>query len=110
MRVEAERLVGLTIEQNISLQDRWLEAAIENARGFLYRCQGYLRASEQAYQKALKQLPDDARTIYVLKEIEGLSYAEIARILNIKKGTVSSRLFYARQRLQKALKSYRESI
>jgi tetratricopeptide (TPR) repeat protein len=61
---EAERLVGLTIEQNISLQDRWLEAAIENARGFLYRCQGYLRASEQAYQKALtifldlKSIPD----------------------------------------------------
>jgi len=68
------------------------------------------REIDQAYHKALKQLPDDARTIYVLKETEGLSYAEIARILNIKKGTVSSRLFYARQRLQKALKSYRESI
>jgi RNA polymerase sigma-70 factor (ECF subfamily) len=68
------------------------------------------REIDQAYQKALKKLPDDARAVYVLKEIEGLSYAEIARILNINKGTVSSRLFYARQRLQKALKTYRENV
>jgi tetratricopeptide (TPR) repeat protein len=51
---EAERWVGLAIEENATLHNRWLEAAIENARGFLYRSQGYLRASEQAYQKALK--------------------------------------------------------
>lgn len=49
---------------------------------------------------ALKSLPEDARTIYMLKEIEGLSYDEIAGLLNIKKGTVSSRIFYARKKLK----------
>ena len=41
--------------------------------------------------------------MFVLKELEGLSYEEIAAILKIKKGTVSSRLFYARQHLKSAL-------
>jgi len=42
----------------------------------------------------------------VLKELEGLSYDEIADILKIKKGTVSSRLFYARKRLRELLEPY----
>jgi len=68
------------------------------------------REIDQAYKKALNQLPDDARLVYVLKEIEGLSYEEIGQVLNLKKGTVSSRLFYARKRLQEALEAYRESV
>lgn len=51
----------------------------------------------------LKKLPEEARAVLVLKEIEGLSYDEIARTLNIKTGTVSSRLFYAREKLRKGL-------
>ena len=54
-------------------------------------------------EDGLKSLPEDARTVFILKELEGLSYEEIARILNINKGTVSSRLFYARQRLRDLL-------
>ena len=51
-------------------------------------------------EEGLRSLPEDARTVFILKELEGLSYEEIARILKIQKGTVSSRLFYARQRLR----------
>ena len=54
-------------------------------------------------KEELKGLPEDARTVFVLKELEGLSYDEISEVLNIKKGTVSSRLFYARQRLKKSM-------
>ncbi len=54
-------------------------------------------------QDGLLKLPEDARTVFVLKEIEGLSYEEIAETLNIKRGTVSSRLFYARKRLRDLL-------
>ena len=54
-------------------------------------------------QEGLKRLPEDARTVFVLKELEGLSYEEIADILLIKTGTVSSRLFYARQKLNNFL-------
>jgi RNA polymerase sigma-70 factor (ECF subfamily) len=68
------------------------------------------REIDRAYKKALSQLPDDARSVYVLKEIEGLSYEDIGRVLNLKKGTVSSRLFYARKRLQAALEEFRESV
>jgi RNA polymerase sigma-70 factor (ECF subfamily) len=52
----------------------------------------------------LKKLPHEARAVFVLKEMEGLSYDEIAGVLNIKTGTVSSRLFYAREKLRKGLK------
>jgi RNA polymerase sigma-70 factor (ECF subfamily) len=44
--------------------------------------------------------------VFVLKEVEGLSYEEIARILKIKQGTVSSRLFYARKRLKGLIQKY----
>lgn len=46
----------------------------------------------------------------VLKEVEGLSYDEIARILKIRQGTVSSRLFYARKRLKESLKKYEKRL
>ena len=57
-------------------------------------------------KQALAALPDQARMVFVLKEIQGHSYEEIAGLLKIKKGTVSSRLHYARKKLQKALAPY----
>lgn len=68
------------------------------------------REIDRAYRKALNRLPDEARAVYALKEIEGLSYEEIGRVLNIKKGTVSSRLYYARKHLQEALEEFRETL
>ncbi|MFA0746670.1 RNA polymerase sigma factor [Fervidibacter sp.] len=53
---------------------------------------------------AIQQLPPDWRTVFVLRELEGLSYAEIAEVLGIPIGTVESRLFRARQRLRQLLK------
>jgi RNA polymerase sigma-70 factor (ECF subfamily) len=58
---------------------------------------------QHRFRKQLDRLPEQARAVFVLKELEGLSYEEIAAILNIKKGTVSSRLFYARKALKAAL-------
>jgi RNA polymerase sigma-70 factor (ECF subfamily) len=58
---------------------------------------------EKAFREKLRELPEDARTVFVLKEIEGLSYEEIAKTLKLKRGTVSSRLFYARQKLKESL-------
>lgn len=63
--------------------------------------------AEKMWQ-ALEGLPEESRAAFVLKEIEGLSYEEISRALKIKKGTVSSRLFYVRQRLRGELKKYLE--
>jgi len=54
-------------------------------------------------QVALDGLPPYHRAVVVLREIEGLSYEEMAQALGISKGTVMSRLFHARQKLQRAL-------
>ena len=62
------------------------------------------------FRKVLKKLPADARAVFVLKELEGLSYDEIAKTLQIKRGTVSSRLFYARRKLRSALKAYLDGV
>jgi RNA polymerase sigma-70 factor (ECF subfamily) len=52
---------------------------------------------------AIERLPDDARQTLVLREIEGLSYAEIAECLGVPKGTVMSRLHNARKRVKEIL-------
>jgi len=57
----------------------------------------------ESMRKAIDGLPDDARRTFLLREVDGLSYAEIARALEIPKGTVMSRLHYARRRLREAL-------
>jgi RNA polymerase sigma-70 factor (ECF subfamily) len=54
-------------------------------------------------RQALEQLPPEYREVIVLRELEGLSYKEIAGITGIPLGTVMSRLARARERLQKAL-------
>jgi len=55
---------------------------------------------------ALRQLPDVHRTILVLREMDGLSYEELAERLGIPRGTVMSRLFHARKKMQALLTRY----
>jgi RNA polymerase sigma-70 factor (ECF subfamily) len=57
---------------------------------------------------ALRLLPEKFRVALVLKEIEGLSYEEIADVLQCEVGTVKSRLFRARATLRNILKPYLE--
>ena len=54
-------------------------------------------------EKALAQIPEKHRAILILREVEGLSYEELAQTLEIPKGTVMSRLFHARAKVQKLL-------
>ncbi len=53
--------------------------------------------------KAFGDLPEIHRAVLLLRELEGLSYEEIASTLQIKKGTVMSRLFHARKSMQARL-------
>jgi len=55
-------------------------------------------------EKALEQLPEDLRTAIVLRELEGLSYEEIAEAMDCPVGTVRSRIFRAREAIDKKLK------
>jgi RNA polymerase sigma-70 factor (ECF subfamily) len=54
-------------------------------------------------RKALLELPEEFRLVIVLCDVQGFSYLEIAEMTGSKIGTVKSRLFRARQRLQKSL-------
>lgn len=62
----------------------------------------------EAIQKAIDELPEDQRVTLVLRDIEGLSYQEIARIQGCSVEAVKSRLFRARSTLRKKLKPFLE--
>ena len=62
--------------------------------------QGITDDTRLALEKALHSLTPEEREIVSLKYFSGLSYDELAMHLQIPRGTVMSRLFYARQRLQ----------
>jgi RNA polymerase sigma-70 factor (ECF subfamily) len=55
---------------------------------------------------AIAELPEEYRTAVVLSDIEGLPYAEIAELMDVPVGTVKSRLFRGRRRLQDVLYDY----
>ena len=59
---------------------------------------------QREIDRALKRLPDQARAVFILREVEGLSYEAIAEIAGIKLGTVRSRLYHARRQLQTILR------
>ena len=59
---------------------------------------------------ALEKLSPEHRAVIVMKEIDGLQYNEIAGALGCSLGTVMSRLFYARKKLQALLKDVYENV
>jgi len=59
---------------------------------------------QEKIESALAKLSPEHRAVVVLKELEGLQYREIAEVLNLPVGTVMSRLFYARKKLQSLLR------
>lgn len=62
--------------------------------------------TRDAIKKAMAQLPEQFRTAIVLRELQGLQYEEIAEILGCALGTVKSRIWRARERLQVLLEPY----
>lgn len=60
--------------------------------------------------RAIESLDDEFRVTLVLSDVDGLSYAEIAEQLGIPEGTVKSRLYRARRRLQEELYDYARSM
>lgn len=69
------------------------DSFLESARGELGR----------RLQRALQELTPEHRTVILLREVEGLSYDEISEVLQSPRGTVMSRLHYARDRLRTIL-------
>ena len=61
------------------------------------------QADIERLKRSLEELPDEFREVIVLRELEGLSYREIADVSNIPLGTVMSRLARARKQLYQCL-------
>ncbi len=61
------------------------------------------KADQQLLRQALEELPPEFREVAVLRELEGLSYQEIAAVIEVPLGTVMSRLSRARKQLLKRL-------
>jgi RNA polymerase sigma-70 factor (ECF subfamily) len=62
------------------------------------------RQVADAVNRAIEELPEDLRTAIVLRELEGLSYEEIAETMNCPIGTVRSRIFRAREAIAEELR------
>jgi RNA polymerase sigma-70 factor (ECF subfamily) len=63
----------------------------------------------QQLRKAISQLSPVHRSAIMLREVDGLSYEEMSRVMGCSKGTVMSRLFHARKKLQASLQPYMEA-
>lgn len=64
---------------------------------------------ETVLSEAIASLPDDLRKALVLREIDGLSYEQIATAMNCPIGTVRSRIFRARDAVEKSIQNLQES-
>ena len=67
-------------------------------------------ANKQLLKQALEELPASFREVVILRELEGLSYKEIADITDVPVGTVMSRLARARKRLHIVLASHKKEV
>jgi RNA polymerase sigma-70 factor (ECF subfamily) len=78
---------------------------IHSGPGHMEGPEGALLRDEERQRlgRALEELPPEFREVIVLRELEGLSYKEIAAVAGVPLGTVMSRLARGRQRLQECL-------
>lgn len=89
-------------EADDALDPKWLPTLLNSdpAKAVLRRELG------EAIEQALDDLPEYHRAALILREIEGLSYDQIAEAQDVPKGTIMSRLFHARRKMQAALAVY----
>ena len=78
---------GETLELDIADESQSPEALLER------------KLTREAVRRGLASLPDEQRQILLLREIQGLSYEEIAEAMDLEPGTVKSRIFRARKKL-----------
>ena len=84
-----------TLDEHVEIPPAGRESSPERVRE--------RKAARALLWKALERIGADHREILVLKELQGLRYAEIAAVLDVPEGTVASRLFHARKALKDAL-------
>ena len=103
-RRTAERRKRLLEENSVAMVEQYREAASRASQTELSpEAEAMRRQMRELLERAIRELPDAFRTVFVLREVEGLSVEETAEVLGIPPETVKTRLFRARGRLQRAL-------
>lgn len=93
IRTALMRMRGTSRRREVPLDDVAPATAADPAAG----------VDRAALERALAQLPDSLRVVFVLKEVEGYSHAEIAQLLGIREGASEVRLHRARKSLRTLL-------
>jgi len=97
-----------SMEQAVRPESAWREALVDpGASPFDNVAQQEVRAKVEA---ELREVPEPYRTAVILRDIEGLSYEEMAEILEVSLGTVKSRLVRGREALKKRLTAYAREV
>lgn len=98
--------------RTVAFDEKWLTGDVSPPESVVYpRTPEELAQNREladALRGAISALPEYHRAVIVLREVDGLSYEEIAGVLHCSVGTVMSRLHYARSKLKEALKGHRE--
>ena len=91
-------------DENLDLQNR-TEFIDQHSSGDAEK-QARLADLKKKLNESMLKLSDQHRAVVTMFDVQGLSHAQISKIMNCKEETVRSRLFYAHKQLQKYLKNY----
>ena len=89
-------------QDDLAIEDDEEETKANSGPAFLTDCKEQL---QDTVEKAIQGLPDDLRTAIILRELDGMSYEEIAQTMECPVGTVRSRIFRARDAIGKKVGS-----
>ncbi len=103
-KLQAEGEFDETVQRNIDPRARTVPSGVARPDDKLAHTELRVRIEE-----AIEKLSPDHKAVILLKEVDGHQYNEIAEITGVSIGTVMSRLFYARKKLQSLLKDVYES-
>ena len=94
------------IESEVDVHDSEFQETAQSLRD-IATPEGKLASDqiEETIHETIGDLPDDLKTAVMLREFDGLSYEDIAKVMNCPIGTVRSRIFRAREAIEKKLKS-----
>jgi len=90
-------------QEGVALLDNYREALMRGSDAAAPDVNLAREQIRKLLEQAVADLPDPFRTVFVLREIEGLSSEETAEVLEVPVATVKTRLFRSRSRLQEAL-------
>ncbi len=97
------RLAANEAYQYLRREKRWKHRPLELEPADQRSSHTDSEESKQLLEDAIGQLDVELRSIFLLREVEGLSYQEIAEVLKVPEGTVASRLNRARRELRTLL-------